>query len=233
MKTLTRAGLIAVAAVTAGLVSGCGADSATPTPAKDATSATSEAAPTAAPPPVAGTPASQPNYTVADYIRDNGIQETPVHRGDPGIPVFDLPVPPYWQDLGARAPHEAWGGIVFTDPAAADNPPTILARMTRLTGNTDPAKILDYAKGELKNLPGFQGGDGKASTLGGFSAWQIGGTYTHDGVNRVIARKTVVIPQQDAVYVLDLNADGREDQLRPLMDATALIDQQATITPAR
>ena len=67
--------------------------------------------------------------------------------------------------------------------------------MSKLTGNVDPAKIIEFAPGELKNLPGFEGqGDGSASTLGGFDAWQVGGSYVKNGTKRMIAQKTVVIP---------------------------------------
>jgi hypothetical protein len=41
----------------------------------------------------------------------------------------------------------------------------------------------------------------------------------------------VVIPGQDALFVLQLNADGTEDQMGALMDATGVIDKQTTITP--
>ena len=40
-----------------------------------------------------------------------------------------------------------------------------------------------------------------------------------------------MIPGQDGLYVLQLNADGTEDQTGLLMDATNVIDEQATITP--
>lgn len=104
--------------------------------------------------------------------------------------------------------------------------------MSKLTGNVDPAKILEYAPNEIKNLPGYESqGEGSASTLGGFDAYQIGAVYVRDGARRVIAQKTVVIPGQDGLYVLQLNADGLEDQLSPLMDATSVIDEQTTITP--
>jgi hypothetical protein len=213
------------------LLSGCGSDAADKTSAPPAEqTSTSSSTAQAAPLPTAA-PSSAPNYTIEDYIRDNGIQETAVRRGDPGIPQLTLPVPPAWQDLGGRAPQGTWGGLVFADPAVGDGPPTIIAKMSRLTGKVDPAKVIEFAKGELKNLPGYQGGDGKESTLSGFDAWQVAGLYTAGGTSRVIASKTVVIPHQDAVYVLYLNADGRQDQLKPLMDATNMIDQQATITP--
>ena len=74
-------------------------------------------------------------------------------------------------------------------------------------------------------------GTGSASTLGGFDAWQIGGTYTKNGVKHAVAQKTVTILGSDGLFVLQLNADGTEDQMGVLMDATSVIDQQTTITP--
>lgn len=175
--------------------------------------------------------AAGPNYTIADYIRDNHIQETPVHHGDPGSPTIDLPVPDDWRLLpeSSRAPY---GGIVYTQPADPNDPPTIVAILSKLTGDIDPAKVLQFAPGELKNLPGFQGsGDGSAATLGGFSAWQLGGSYSKNGKLRTVAQKTVVIPSQGAVFVLQLNADALDDETMTLMDAANVIDEQTTITP--
>lgn len=172
--------------------------------------------------------AAKSKYTIADYVKDNNITETPVHHGDPG-PNVDLPVPAGWrlnQDSGT-----SYGGIVQTQPADPADPPTVSALFSKLTGNVDPAKLIQYAPGEVQNLPGYQGGgDGSASTLGGFQAWQLGGTYRRSGKTRVIAQKTVVIPSQGAVYVLQLNADGLESDQGPLMDATSVIDEQTTIT---
>jgi hypothetical protein len=233
LTTSRSAGVFAIAATALGLgLAGCGSDAKSePTTSAEATSATtttttSEAAPTTS------AQASGTNYTIADYIRDNGIVETPVHRGDPGSPTIDLPFPPGWQDAGENTPEWAYGTIVSTDPAMAEEPPTITALVSKLTGNVDPGKILEFAPGEIRNLPGFEGADsGSPSTLGGFDATQIGGTYTKDGVMRMIAQKTVVIPGQDGLYVLQLNADGREDQVGALLDATTVIDDQTTITP--
>ena len=172
------------------------------------------------------------DYTIVDYIHENGIVETPVKRGDPGSPTIDLPFPPGWSDAGPRKPEWAYSAIVSDDPAMADDPPTIIALLSKLTGNVDPAKILEFAPGEIKNLPGYEGAEeGSPSTLSDFEAVQIGGTYTKDGVLRAIAQKTAVIPGQDGLFVLQLNADGREDQMTALMDATGVIDEQTKITP--
>ena len=155
-----------------------------------------------------------------------------MHRGDPGAPTIDLPFPPGWEDAGNRTPEWAYGAIVSNDPAMAQDPPTIIALVSKLAGDVDPAKILEYAPGEIKNLPGYEGAnEGSPSTLGGFDATQIGGMYLKDGVKRAIAQKTVVIPGADALYVLQLNADGTEDQMGALMDATTMIDEQTKITP--
>lgn len=219
MKHLTLA-TISVALSLA--LAGCGHDhksgdkTSTPT-----TSSTSPSQTTAA-------PAAKAKYTIADYVKDNNIAETPVHHGDPG-PNVDLPVPTGWQ-LNQNS-GTSYGGIVQTQPANPADPPSVSALFSKLTGNVDPAKLIQYAPGEVQNLNGYQGGgDGSASTLAGFQAWQLGGTYQKNGKTRVIAQKTVVIPSQGAVYVLQLNADGLESDQGPLMDATSFIDDQTTIT---
>jgi len=233
MTRSLRAGVIAVAAIAIGIgLSGCGSNTKSePSTSKQtstqSSSTTSKEAPATKSPQAAG-----PNKTIVDYIKENGIVEAPVHRGDAGAPTINLPLPPGWDDAANRTPNWAYAAIVSTDPAMAQDPPTIIALVSKLTGNVDPAKILEYAQGEIKNLPGYDGAtDGSPSTLGGFDATQIGGTYTKDGVKRAIAQKTVVIPGQDGLFVLQLNADGTADQMGALMDATGVIDEQTTITP--
>jgi hypothetical protein len=231
MTRSLRAGVIAIAAIAVGIgLSGCGSDTksapSTSQASTESPATISKAAPSTS------AQAAGPNKTIVDYIKENGIVETPVHRGDPGSPTIDLPSPPGWVDAGERTPEWAYREILATDPAMAQDPPTIIALVSKLTGNVDPAKILEYAPGEIKNLPGYDGAtEGNPSTLGGFDATQIGGTYTRGDAKRAIAQKTVVIPGQDGLYVLQLNADGTEDQMGALMDATSVIDEQTTITP--
>jgi hypothetical protein len=227
-----RVGGVATLAVALGIaLAGCGSDSSSDEATAGEQTSTSEAAPADA---AATTSPQQPGpaYTIVDYIRDNNIDEAPVRRGEPGAPAVDLPLPPGWQDAGDRAPEWAYSAMVFADPAMAADPPTIVALMSKLTGEADAAKILEFAPNEIKNLPGYENlGDGNPSELSGFDAYQIGGAYTRDGAKRMIAQKTVVIPGDGGLYVLQINADGLEDQIGPLMDATAAIDEQATITP--
>ena len=233
MTSSLRAGVIAVVAIAIGIgLSGCGSDTkAEPSTSKQTSTESSATSSKAAP--TTSAQAAGPNKTIVDYIKENAIVASPVHRGDAGSPTFDLPLPPGWEDdAGSRTPAWAYSAIVSTDPAMDQDPPTIIALVSKLAGNVDPAKILEFAPGEIRNLPGYDGAtEGSPSTLGGFDATQIGGTYTKDGVKRATDQKTVVIPGQDGLYVLQLNADGTEDQMGPLMDATSVIDEQTTITP--
>jgi hypothetical protein len=210
-------------------VVGCGSDNKSNNKTSTSTSTSTSTATTSSGTSTA--PAAGAKYTIADYIRDNHITETPVHHGDPGSPTINLPVPAGWQLLNESA-GAPYGGIVLAQPADPSDPPTIVALVSKLAGDVDQAKIIQYAPGELQNLPGFEGsGNGTASTLGGFQAWQISGTYVKDGKTRTAAQKTVVIPSQDAVFVLQLNADSLESEQGPLMEATTVIDDQTTITP--
>jgi probable lipoprotein LpqN len=239
MSKQTTAGSAAIALVALGLaLAGCGSESKTESSSSSASSSTSSksssASSSAAPSSTAAAPAAGANPTIADYIKENGITETPVKRGDPGSPTIDLPTPAGWADAGPKTPEGAYGAIVSTDPSMGADPPSIVAILSKLTGNVDAAKIFEYAPGELKNLPGYESaGDGGDAKLGGFDAFQIGATYVKDGQKRLIAQKTVVIPGSDGdgIFVLQLNAGGTEDQIGPLMDATSQIDEQTTITP--
>ena len=213
-----------------------GQDSANPTtPTKPATAMSSPpgSSPTPAPaPPAAPGPPPPPgqSQTIADYVKANHIVETAVHPGDPGAPTINLPLPKGWKDAGNRTPQWAYRAILF-DPAIASDPPTIIALVSKLTGDVDPAKILEYAPTEIKNLPAYHGDDNATpSTLAGFTATQIAGSYIKNGQTRAIAQKTVVIPGGNALYVLQLNAEGANDQQQRLEYATGVVDKQTTIT---
>lgn len=177
------------------------------------------------------TTAPGPNPTIASYIQQNGITDTPVHRGDPGAPAINLPIPDGWADAGPDTPATAYWAIVDNGPEAAKYTPSIVATVSKLVGNVDQQKLLDLAPGELKNLPGFKPmGDGSTTILAGFPAYQLGGTWVQDGQTKAVAQKTVVIAASDAVYLLRLNADCLDDQIGQALTATITIDEQTTIT---
>jgi hypothetical protein len=229
MKKLTAATAVGITGVALSVaLVGCGSNTKTETKTSTSTSITttaSTAAPTTSP------QAAGPNKTIQDYIKENQIVETPVHRGDPGSPNINLPTPPGWSDAGPSTPARAYTALVYDQPSVPDDPPRITAIVSKLTGNVDPAQILNYAPGQLKNLPGFQGLDnGSKSTMSGFDAFQMAGNYMQDSTKRVRGQKTVVIPGQDGVYVLQLTADGPDGSLNTIMDATKVIDPQTTIT---
>ena len=140
-------------------------------------------------------------------------------------------MPDGWEPAGEDTPEWAYGAIVYTGPEAAEYSPSIVALVSKLTGNVDPQTIIDLAPGELQNLPGWSAmNDGEVSTLGDYPAFQLGGTWTQDGVTKIVAQKTVVIPGPDGLYVLQLNADGLEDQAELVGTATTVIDEQTTIS---
>ncbi len=146
--------------------------------------------------------AAGPNPTIASYITENNIQETPVNQGDPGAPTIDLPIPPGWEPAGENTPDWAYGAIIYSGPEAAEYSPSIVALLSKLTGNVDPQQIIDLAPGELQNLPGWSASnEGQNSTLGEYPAYQLGGTWESDGQTKIVAQKTVVIPgATDSMY---------------------------------
>jgi hypothetical protein len=128
-------------------------------------------------------------------------------------------------------PGWAYCAITYTGPEGADYTPSIVAMLSKLTGNVDPQKILDLAPGEMNNLPGFEAwNEGATSTLGEYRAYQLGGTWQSETMKKITAQKTVVIPGPDGLYVLQLNADGLEAQSDIISNATDAIDSQTTIS---
>jgi hypothetical protein len=234
---ISRVALGVVALIVA--LAGCGSSnkpaassSSSSSSSSSPTSATSS--PAAAPTiPSSPTTAAGPNPTIATYIKDNGIQETPVHKGDPGTPTINDPVPDGWQGAGADTPDWAYSTIVFPGPAPDIDQykPNIETILSKLTGNVDPQKILDVAGGEVNNLPGYKVMDaGSPSTMGNFPGYQLDGTWNDNGQTEVVAQKTVVIQAPGGVYVLQINAHSLESQQDILSAATKVINDQTTIT---
>lgn len=219
---------VAITTVALGVVLvGCGSESENTQESATASNTTDTSEATAAP----GTEnTAGPNPTIATYVQENNIQETPIHRGDPGAPNINLPVPQGWADAGGDTPEWAYSAIVYNGPEAVRYTPRIVAKMFKLTGNVDPGKILELAPGELNNLNGYSPiNEGATTSLAGHAAYQLGGAWI-DGQSKIVAQKTVVIPRNDGLYVFQLNADGLEDQIEIVATATDVIDAQTTIT---
>jgi Probable lipoprotein LpqN len=229
MKKSAAVGVaIAAISLTVGLV-GCGKESKPSSSSSSSSTSASTSVSTTASAPSTSAQASGPNQTIADYIKQNNIQETTISHSTPGAPTIDMPVPDGWNKI-PESPDAPYGGVVFATPTDPNDPPKIIAILEKLTGNVDPDKLLSLAPGEIKNLPSYDGGDGEKNTLSGFPAYQLGGNYMKNGTQRVVAQKTVVIQAKDGIYVLQLNAEGPEPDKTPLMDATNEIDDKATIT---
>jgi hypothetical protein len=228
---------VAVAIVAVGIgVVGCGSNPTSKNARGSSAASNTSAAPSSASAPskvAARSFPTGPNPTIAAYIQQNGITETPVHRGDPGAPTINLPIPDGWADAGPDTPATAYWAIVDTGPEAANYTPSIVATVSKLVGNVDPQKLIDLAPGELKNLPGFKPmGDGSTDNLAGFPAYELGGTWTQDGKTKAVAQKVVVIAPNggDAVYLLRLDADCLDNQVEKALPVTVTIDEKTTIT---
>ncbi|WP_233152711.1 LpqN/LpqT family lipoprotein [Mycobacterium sp. NS-7484] len=169
-------------------------------------------------------------FTIADYIKQGGFVETPVHRGDPGAPVFTMPTPPGWVDAGPRTPNWAYSAIV-NDPVSPTDPPSVISLISKLAGAADPNKLLEYAPNELQNLADYKpNGEVTRGSISGFPTVHLGGTYAKGNQRRAITQTTVVIPAPGNVYVLQINADALERDKNALTDVNKAIEAQATVT---
>ncbi|CAA0080064.1 Uncharacterised protein [Mycolicibacterium vanbaalenii] len=239
LSVITRAAAIAAALAVA--ATGCGSNTTTgsgttasesETTTETTTSSGATAAPSTARIAPRGEDPQGPNPTIVDYLVANGIEETPIKPGDRSAPRIDLPIPEGWRPAGSDTPEWAFGAILYEGPEAREYTPSIVALVSRLDGDVDPQEILDHAPGELNNLPGWSPlTSGRSSSLSGFPAYQLGGTWVQDGVEKIVAQKTVVIPWSNGLYVLQLNADGLESQMDIVGAATNIIDDETVITP--
>ena len=221
---------IAIVAIAIG-VAGC-SSSPSSNNAASKTSATGSSATTAKPQSKVAPriTAQGPNPSIASYFQQSHITATPVHKGDPGAPTINFPIPDGWADAGPDTPATAYWAIVDTGPEAAKYTPSIVATLSKLDGDVDPQKLIELAAGGTKNLPGFKPmSEGNEDNLGGSPAYQLGGTWSQDGQERAVADKVVVIDGKDNIYLLELNADLLPDQVPQALPATITIDEKTTI----
>lgn len=176
-------------------------------------------------------PADPGATTLHQYIVDNKIAERRFKRGDPGTPKIEFPFPPGWSSAGDRTPDWAYGAIVYDNPKDPQDAPYMTAIASELTGDIDSAKVLEYAPGQLNELPDFTPfHDPKIDSLSGFKAVDYAGTYVRKGQPRVIGQQTIVVPGKDALFVLQLNADAPEGEKQAVIDAATFIAEQTTIS---
>ncbi|WP_162461488.1 MULTISPECIES: LpqN/LpqT family lipoprotein [unclassified Mycolicibacterium] len=230
MLPIRVAGVALAVAVTALSAGACSSNSKPAPAATSASSSPSSTSSAAAPnPPTPSAPAAS-KKTLQDYLHEKNITAQQLHPGDPGAPTITMTLPQGWVDAGPLAPKEAWTASKFDDPSMTNDPPTIVVLVSKLPGaNAD--EVLQYAPGELQNLTGWQdAGTNCDAKLAGFKACQVGGMYTQDGKDRMVAQKTSAIPTQGGVLLLQVKASGAKQTIGPLMDATAAIDKSLKVT---
>ena len=232
MKSIAAVTTMGLATVSVGLLLvGCSSGTKTEKTETASTSA-SVVATSSAVPATSAAPASGAAMTINEYITQNNIAETPFKPNQPGTPKFDFPFPPDWSLAGDRTPDWAYGAIIYDKPQDPKDPPYMYAIASKLTGNVDAAKILEYAPNQLMALPDYKPVTEPTKTsLSGFDAVQSAGTYTKDGKQRIAAQKTVVVPAKDGLFVLQINADAIDGQQGVIIDAANLIDEKTKITP--
>lgn len=220
MKKITTArwiGAVALSMVLAGCTPGAGVESTVTTQSAGAN----------------GVGASVPGgaTTLYQYIVDNKIAEVRFKRGEPGTPKIEFPFPPGWSWAGDRTPDWAYGAIVYDKPKNPQDPPYMVAIASKLTGDVDPAKILEYAPGQLDKMPDFTPIHGpKKDSLSGFDAIDYAGTYVRMGQPRVIGQQTIVVPDKDTLFVLQLNADAPKGEEQAVIDAAKFIAEHTKIS---
>jgi len=100
----------------------------------------------------------------------------------------------------------------------------------KLSGAVDPAKIFEYAPGELKNLPNYEPlAEDDSANLSGYDAVQLAGRYAINGKVRSVGQKTVVIPRGEATYMLQITVEGLDADAVTLERVTGTVDELTVI----
>ncbi len=228
MRTSAITGLVAAATALSVVLAGCDSG-------KDASASSDNVTSAAATAADAGNnnATDGPNPTIASYIKEHKITEQQVHRTDPGEPKVDLPKPDGWRASGDDNPPWAYDSIIYTGPVdAANYAPSVIALLSKLTGDVDAKALMATAPGEIQNLPGFTpSGPGTETKVRSYPAYRIAGTWVSDGKTKFVAQQTVIFPANGATYVLQLNSDGSAEQTPIVQAATDTVARQVTITP--
>jgi hypothetical protein len=169
------------------------------------------------------------NYTIADYIKDNKIGETPQHHGDPGSPDIAVQLPDGWESAGDDKPDYAYGALVYKGSSNSNYTANIIALVSKLDGNVDQQKLLSAAGGEMKNLPGFVPAGEETGQVAGYSAYRIAGTYDLQGTKAASGQETIVIPTSTGLFVMQLNATSDASDSDALFTALETIDKSIAI----
>lgn len=193
-----------------------------------------------APPPLTGVPGSYP--TIATYLHEVSPNVAMTHRHDPGAPIITLPMPPNWSDAGAATRSFAYQTIIYRGPGAENYAPSVTALMSKLGPDVDPQKIIDFAPGELNNMPGFVASDpGGMRTIDGHQAFRLAGTWDAPAaagtpelpgvpaMQRLIAQYTVLIKDRAGLYVLQINVDAAAGQNAAFQQICDAIDRDTKI----
>ncbi|TDK90729.1 MULTISPECIES: LpqN/LpqT family lipoprotein [Mycolicibacterium] len=228
MRTSAITGLVAAATALSVVLAGCDSGKDTSASSDNVTSAAATAADAGN-----NNATDGPNRTIASYIKEHKITEQQVHRTDPGEPKVDLPKPDGWRASGDDNPPWAYDSIIYTGPVdAANYAPSVIALLSKLTGDVDAKALMATAPGEIQNLPGFTpSGPGTETKVRNYPAYRIAGTWVSDGKTKFVAQQTVIFPSGGATYVLQLNSDGAADQTPIIQAATDVVAQQVKITP--
>jgi len=130
-----------------------------------------------------------------------------------------------WRSAGGRTPDWAYGAIIYDAPKNPADPPYMIAIASKLKGEIDTAKVLEYAPAQLNALPDFtpRGGPTK-SALGGYPAVDYVGTFLGGGETKAIGQVTIAVPGTPGeVFVYQLNAVAPPGEEQVVIDAVKQI----------
>ena len=91
--------------------------------------------------------------------------------------------------------------------------------------------VLVYSSGELYNLAGYRPViEPTLGSLDGYRAADASGTYLKGANRHVVIQKTIAIPSNNGLYVLQLEAEGPEGDEQLLANTLADVVDALTVS---
>jgi len=225
------ASVTGIAAVALGLaLTGCGSGAKTASPASSTAAAGSSSAPSSsgksAPPKEAG------GKGLDEYLSSNHITQEAPQIGAAGVPTVTLPGLAGWSHAELD-PQQGFADLLcvkYDSPSTDGGVAVVRVQMAKLTGTIDQSKLLAAAKPTLSDSGDKFRADPSTISVGDFKGWQaIVDSVDKDGKKLTITGRLIVIPGQDATYLLQEGGVASPELEGTMLDAVHLIDTQTTI----
>ncbi|MDZ7929211.1 MAG: LpqN/LpqT family lipoprotein [Rhodococcus sp. (in: high G+C Gram-positive bacteria)] len=158
--------------------------------------------------------------TIETFLRQEGVELVPVHRGECDRFGLELPTPPDWEAVPEHySPHAT---AVLCSPANAVDGfvPNAVVMVGKLSRSVDPESLLQYGFGDSRALPGWVEIGHDRDPFRGLPAVSTAGRYDCDGRLLFARTRYVVVHHIVDQYLVQVTVTV-PDSLRQTLSCAA------------